>query len=271
VNKFWCFLFIAWPIVAIAVCVVSPGRGWWFPGESASPLGDQIDELFYLILVIVAVVFVGTEVALGYVLVRGSRPREGKALFTHGSHNLEVIWTIVPSGILLFSAMYQMDVWAQFRVQSNFPQEAVNAPIAEVTARQFEWQIRYPAEGKTLRLTPQPDDLHTVNELHVPSGRPVLIQLRTGDVQHSFFLPRLRVKQDALPGQIIPVWFEVKGRGEYELVCAELCGWGHYKMKARLVADTEEGFRRYLKDLRDEQFDDGIPDEPANQNGEATQ
>ena len=97
---------------------------------------------------IVTVVFIGTQIALGYVLLRGAVERDGRAWFSHGSHNLEVIWTIVPAGILLFIALYQMDVWAEYRVQANFDPKAVNQPIAEVTARQFEWRIRYPAPDR---------------------------------------------------------------------------------------------------------------------------
>ena len=264
-KNFWCVFFIFWPIVAVLITCISPAMGWWFPGESATPLGVQIDNLFYLILIIVTVTFIGTQVAMGYVLWRGSRDTESKAWFTHGSHNLEVIWTIVPSGILLFISLYQMDVWMEYRVKSHFPKGVLNAPIAEVTARQFEWRIRYPAPGKKLQLKPQPDDLYTVNDLHVPINRPVMIQLRSSDVQHSFFVPDLRVKQDAIPGQIIPIWFEVTRTGDFPLTCAELCGWGHYKMRGRVLAQSEDEFQNYLKQLQSDQSYDGVskPADPA--------
>ena len=274
-RYFWALFFIFWPILAIVVSAISPAMNWWFPGttdasglqgRSATPLGVDIDNLFYLILVITGVVFVLTQIALGYALWTGARQREAgeRAWFSHGSHSLEVIWTIVPVGILLFIALYQMDVWAQYRIQSNFPERAVRAPVAEVIARQFEWRIRYPAPGKILQQEPQPDDLYTVNDLHVPSNQPVMIQLRSGDVQHSFFVPELRVKQDAIPGLVIPIWFEVTQADTYELLCAELCGWGHYKMKARLVAQPEAEFEKYLKNLQREQNDDGVEDDPEN-------
>lgn len=267
-NRFWIGFFVAWPIVAVGSCLIAPQMGWWFPGGTAehpglagSPLGVQIDDLFHLILIVTAVTFIGVHIALGYVLwtgIRAGADPSTKATFSHGSHNLEVIWTIVPAGILLFIALYQMDVWAQFRIQSNFPEEATRAPVAEVTARQFEWRIRYPAPGKKLQLQPQPDDLYTVNDLRVPAGRPVLIQLRTMDVQHSFFVPEMRIKQDAVPGLVIPVWFEASRQGDYDLVCAELCGWGHYKMKARVKAQTDDEYHAYLQELQQYQFDDGV-------------
>src|SRR5262245_5316122 len=186
---------------------MAPSMGWWFPGPGGKPtsaLGERIDGLFYLILYIVTTVFIGTQAALGYVVWRGAHAEPGKAWFSHGSHNLEVIWSIVPAGILLFISLYQMDVWAEYRVQSKFSPEAVRQPIAEVTARQFEWRIRYPAANRRFRgkddiehwlRNPEPGDLYSVNELHVPSGKPVLIHLRSGDVQHAFFVPEMRVKQ----------------------------------------------------------------------------
>ena len=290
-KKFWPLFFMFWPIVAIWSCVVARSRNWWFPYNhpSATPIGVQIDELFYLILVIVAVTFIGTQIALGYVLWRGATNTSGKAWFSHGSHNLEVIWTIVPAGILMFISLFQLPVVADVRVKSRFP-AAAQIPIAEVTARQFEWRIRYPSRKTSQQFAdlkddkpaleaairdwlsnPRPDDLYSVNDLHVPSGRPVQIRLKSGDVQHAFFVPEFRVKQDAVPGLAIPVWFEVINSAEtkqydksirgysYELLCAELCGWGHYKMKARVVAQPEAEFDQYLKDLHARQFDDGVP------------
>ena len=111
---------------------------------------------------------------------------------------------------------------------------------------------------------PNPGDLYFVNELHVPTGKPVIINLRTQDVQHAFFSPQLRVKQDAVPGLVIPVWFDIEKVGDYDLVCAELCGWGHYKMKARIVAQSQSSVDKYLKQLEAEQNEDGTKSEAAN-------
>jgi cytochrome c oxidase subunit 2 len=86
-----------------------------------------------------------------------------------------------------------------------------------------------------------------VNDLHLPVDEDVLVQLKSMDVLHSFFLPNLRVKQDAVPGMKIPVWFKAKETGEYDLVCAELCGWGHYKMKGRVTFVTRPEFDAWLE------------------------
>lgn len=251
-------------VVTVGFSAIGPEFGWWFPGDGQAhtTLGKKIDDLFYLILIIVSVTYVGTHIALGYVLWRGADiKKDDKVWFSHGSHALEVIWTIVPAGILLFIALYQMDVWRNYRVKAYFPPKT--EAVAEVTARQFEWRIRYPARGKQLQPRPQPDDIYTVNDLRVPAGQPVSISLRSDDVQHSFFVPELRVKQDAVPGLVIPVWFEVTDTGTFDLTCAELCGWGHYKMKARVIATSEEEFDAWKEQAAKEQFYDGVPKEPA--------
>ncbi|MCA9038134.1 MAG: cytochrome c oxidase subunit II, partial [Planctomycetaceae bacterium] len=210
-KKFWALFFLFWPILALYVCWIAPDRGWWFPGEAKSPIGVRIEGLFYLILAIVTVVFIGTQAGLGFVLWKGATKEDNsKAHFSHGSHSLELIWTIVPAFVLVFIALYQMDVWAEYRVQSFYPEETIaEGSAAELTARQFEWRIRYPAPGTELQDEPAEGDLYWVNEIHVATGHPVKLNLRTQDVQHAFFAPQLRLKQDAVPGLIIPVWFEI--------------------------------------------------------------
>ena len=286
-KRFWCIFFMFWPLLALYICWVAPENDWWFPSAAMSPLGERIDDLFYMILLVTTLVFIGTQIALGYVLWTGAKRTDpgntAKAWFTHGSHNLEVIWSVVPALVLLYIALYQLDVWRDFRVRNAFPNDEManvladlgveadaqgqpmNA-LAEVTARQFEWRIRYPgfdADGNLLPLEsdPQPTDLYAVNDLHLPSGVPVMINLKSADVQHSFFLPDLRVKQDAVPGLVIPIWFQASKSDTYPLLCAELCGWGHYKMKARFVAEPADDFLGWLRELHEQQNDDGHEEE----------
>lgn len=263
-KKFWAVFFFFWPTVTLVLCCIAPSLGWWFPSEPKSPLGEETDGLFYLILGIVTIAFVGSQYALGWVLWKSATNAEDTpARFIHGNHSLEFIWTIVPAIVLIFIAGYQLNVWAKFRVQASFPDQAKGreSAVVEVTARQFEWRIRYPAPGKQLQNVPQPGDLYAVNEMHVPAGRPVRFNLRSGDVQHAFFAPELRVKQDAVPGLIIPVWFHIPVPGKYELLCAELCGWGHYKMRAIIYAEPEHIFNEYLEQLQQEQnFDGRVPE-----------
>lgn len=277
-RRFWALLFLVWPIIAIGWSWLAPSYGWWFYRPSQSPLGQEIDNLFHLILVIVTVVFVGTNLALFYVLWKFSddgSPR--KSSFSHGSHILEMVWTVTPAGVLLFISLYQLDVWARYRMIKNFDKEAVAQPLAEITARQFEWRIRYPAPGRKFQnkmevdewlRRPSPDDIYTVNQLHCPSNKPVLIHLRSEDVLHSFFIPDLRVKQDAVPGLVIPVWFESAKPDKYDLICAELCGWGHYKMKGQITSESDADFENYKRVLAANQAFDGVPAQTETKKGE---
>ena len=254
---FWCLFFTVWPIIAIVVCAISPAMDWAFPGnrEAATPLGQRIDDLFYLILGIVTVAFIGTMGALAYTLWKGSKNEDEKGWFSHGSHNLEVIWTIVPAGVLLFIALYQIDVWAIYRVREHENRDTANGPrpshlVAEVTARQFEWRIRYAGPDQQIGT---PDDFHTVNDLHVPVDEDVVLQIQSEDVLHSFFLPNLRIKQDLVPGMRQFTWFHANRTGIFDLACAELCGWGHYKMRGRLIVESREDFEAWLAGATDEQ------------------
>ena len=184
---------------------------------------------------------------------------EGKpvrpAQYFHGSQRLEVIWTIIPAAILVFIALYQMGTWASIKFRSAAPKVA---PLAEITGRQFQWVMRYPGPDGKLNT---PDDLFTVNDLHFVKNRTALIYLKSSDVIHSFFLPQMRIKQDAVPGLTIPVWFDSDTAGKYELVCAELCGWGHYKMRGNVtVHETDEEFQKWLDEKLAEQNQSQLTD-----------
>jgi cytochrome c oxidase subunit 2 len=245
VGKFWSLLFLSVPILGIAVFAAAPPYGYWLPAD-ISEHGHQIDHLWTFILWLTGAVFVATELVLFWFLWKfdaGANRAAGK--FTHGSHNLEVVWTILPAATLLFIAIYQMNAWADVKIaRPDIP------PTVEVTARQFEWRLRYPGADGQLGTR---DDIHHVNDLHVPVDTDILIDLKSQDVLHSFFLPHLRIKQDAVPGSKIPVWFRARETGVYDLVCAELCGWGHYKMKGRLTVESRADFEAWLADKAKEQ------------------
>jgi cytochrome c oxidase subunit 2 len=138
-------------------------------------------------------------------------------------------------------------------------------PTVEVTARQFEWRLRYPGADGVIGT---PDDIHHVNDLHIPVDTDVMVHLKSMDVLHSFFLPNLRIKQDAVPGHVIPVWFRAKETGTFDLVCAELCGWGHYKMKGRLTVQSRPEYEDWLRQMHQAQE---ALDEPAASPGESAQ
>lgn len=251
--RYWSLLFLSMSVLAVACFVYAPlDPDWWLaPNASAhGPLafGAKVDRLFFLILWITGGVFIVTELAMAYVLWRYPRTVEKKAHYTHGSKTLELIWTIIPAILLVYLTVDQMGTWAEIKFQSARPEVQT---LAEVTARQFQWVVRY--AGPDGRLNTE-DDLRTVNDLHVVKDTPVVINLKTKDVLHSFFLPEMRIKQDAVPGLTIPVWFDADEAGAYDLVCAELCGWGHYKMRGVVtVHDSREDFDEWQQQALREQ------------------
>jgi cytochrome c oxidase subunit 2 len=242
--RYWSILFALAAVASVVTFLYAPfSPDWWLPnppGESwhvSSTFGRDIDNLFLIILWITGVVFIGTQVALVWATWKFADGPGRVATYFHGSQRLEVVWTIIPAAILVFIALYQMGAWASIKFRESMPKVQ---PLAEVTARQFQWVFRYPGPDERLHT---PDDLIVVNDLHFVKDRPALIHLRSSDVLHSFFLPQFRVKQDAVPGLSIPVWFDSDRSGKFELVCAELCGWGHYKMRGNVtVHDTQAEF-----------------------------
>lgn len=245
--RIWSILFSAAAILVIGVFLYAPyNPDWWLPPNvsAVSPLrfGADVDHLFLLILWITGIVFIGTAIAIGYVTWRYAASERGKATYTHGSQRLEVVWTIIPAAILVFIALYQMGTWSSIKFRSAQPKVK---PTAEVVARQFQWLIRYPGPDGKLYTD---DDLHLINDLHFVKDAPVLVHLKSKDVLHSFFLPQFRIKQDAVPGLTIPVWFDADTAGSYDLVCAELCGWGHYKMRGSVtVHETQRDFDEWMQ------------------------
>lgn len=301
--------------------VAAPLMGWWLPEGVSTHAGD-VDFLFYIILIITGFFFILTETLLVVFMyqyagqpgqrshVFGHHPQQKKVFWTayfkhafrpvsavlHNQHRVELAWTLVPAAILLYIAFAQVSTWANVKYQSRMASYMGNqTPVQiEVSARQFEWRVRYPSYERTkawlensgakndkdftsFAKVPHQDDVHLVNEVHSIKGRPILVQLRTIDVLHSFNIPHMRVKQDALPGKVIPVWFTAtkansKKQAErwqdgynpadgtwgddsliWEIACAELCGWGHYRMIGRVhVHETTEDFLAWLKTAEQE-------------------
>jgi len=109
----------------------------------------------------------------------------------------------------------------------------------EVLAQQWAWSFRYPGPDNKFGTA---DDIVTINDLHVPVGRPVMVRMRSLDVIHSFYLPNFRVKQDVVPGTTTQMWFQAKEGGTFDIGCAQHCGTNHYKMHARLLIEPADSY-----------------------------
>jgi len=211
----------------------------WLP-EDVSTFGGEIDSLFYLIYYITAATFIlVTVLMIVFLVVYRERPGR-RATYSHGNTTLEIIWTIVPAAILIVLSFMSVSTWA--KVKREAPETDFELQVA---AKQFNWEIVYPGSDRKFGTE---DDRKFDNDLHVPVNKVVRVHLTANDVIHSFFLPNLRLKQDAVPGRTILVWFEATKPGKYELPCAELCGFGHSGMKGWLFVHTPEEYAKWAQE-----------------------
>jgi cytochrome c oxidase subunit 2 len=256
-------LIIIWLITFISTYIFI-AKWWWLPaGASAAAAG--IDHHFTTSYILMGIVFVAAQVALGY-LVWSYRERgasSSKVSYSHGNTNLEIVWTVLTTILFVGMNLASSSIWAAERFR---PAEA-NAVQVEVTGRQFQWYFRYPGpDGKFGATSPEREDATSGGEaalgidpkdpaskddvvagtMVVPVNREIEVILRAQDVIHSFFIPQMRFKQDAVPGLAIHMHFTPVKTGEYEILCAELCGLGHYKMHGILQVVSQEEFDKWL-------------------------
>ena len=197
---------------------------------AASLEAAMIDRLFSIMLGIAFAIFVLVEGVLLYAVLRFRRRKGhgGEGLPIHGSNRLELAWTFIPALLVFWLSAVSAQVI--FRLDA-MPQDPLRV---RVVARQFSWQFEYPEHGVT-----SPD-------LNVPVGQPVVLELISMDVIHSFWVPAFRLKEDALPMRETRLNFTASAVGEYPVVCAELCGVGHAQMRARVVVMNPDAFFIWL-------------------------
>jgi cytochrome c oxidase subunit 2 len=179
-----------------------------------------------------ALVFVVVAGALAYVTWKfRARPgQEGEPPQVHGNDRLEVIWTLIP--LLIILVLFGLTAKALIQVNRPIP----GAMKVEVTGYQFWWDFHYPALG-----------LRNSNELILPAGVPVELEITSKDVIHSFWVPGLAGKRDAIPGQKTLLHFTPKEPGNYYGFCAELCGPSHARMLFRVLVVPKEEFDRFVE------------------------
>jgi cytochrome c oxidase subunit 2 len=232
---------------------------WWFP-TSITTLGNEIDHQFDLTLYITGIVFVLSQLGLAWVVWR-YRDRGQRAHFSHGNNTMEVLWTAATLILFVGLGVMAKNAWAQV----HFRDAAPNAVPIEVVAQQFAWNFHYPGPDATMgRTSPADVSASTSNPIGLvaddPAGKddivvPILVVpvnqeisliLKSQDVIHSFYIRELRLKQDLVPGMVIPIHFAPTQTGEYELACAELCGLGHYRMHSCMQVVSEADYNAWL-------------------------
>jgi cytochrome c oxidase subunit 2 len=249
-------------ILIIASLYLFIAQPYWFP-PVASEHGTKIDSLFMAVLVVTGIAFVLVQGALGFFVARYGEKDGERASYWHDNPKAEAFLLITTAVILTVLVFMGQRVWASI----YFADEPQNATVVQVTGEQFSWTFHYPgADGQFGRTDTKlitntnnigldrsdpaaKDDVVSANIMHVPLGRPVRVRLHSKDVIHSFFLPNFRLKQDAVPGMGIEVWFTPTKVGQYEIACAELCGLGHYRMRGFLTVDeSQEAYNKWLQE-----------------------
>ena len=234
----------------------------------ASTHAAEIDQMTVLVHWLMAVLFVGWGIYYVFVLFRFRRAANPVASYTGAkgkiSKGTEVAVALIEVLLLVF---YAIPAWAK-RVKA-FPSEN-EAVVVRVVAEQFAWNMHYPGPdgrfgrtdlalisaenplGLDRRDAAAKDDITTINQLNLPVDRPVLIHLSSKDVIHSFGLIEMRVKQDAVPGMTMPVWFIPSRPGEYEIACSQLCGLGHFRMRGFVTVQSAADYQKWFGDQQRE-------------------
>ncbi len=231
---------------------------------NASEHGFQIDHIIEFSHWFMGALFVGWSAFFIFVLIRFHKSRhpvaDHEGVKSGISTHLEFAVVLIEAVLLLGFAI---PLWGKF--VNDFP-DAKDAILVHAVGQQFNWNFHLPgpdgqfgrrdvllvSNSNPLGLdSTDPaakDDLVAMGELHVPVDRPVIVETSSKDVIHNFALPSMRAAQDAIPGQVIPLWFRPIKVGSYEIVCGQLCGLGHYGMKGSLVVDTPEDYQAWLKE-----------------------
>ena len=238
--------------------------------DPVSPPAESIRSLSVLVLAITGFIFVVVEGILIYSIVRFRRRADdgtAEPPQVYGSKPIEIAWTAAPALIVFVLALVTARTLWEVNVPPPQPKEGDNTLFVTVVGRQWWWEYTYDhyngkpirAVGRDGRETDQP--VITANELHIPAGedgtpRPVFLTLKSADVCHSFWVPRLGGKTDLIPGRTNSMWFRTDRPGLYVGQCAEYCGTQHANMLIRVVVDSPRDFDAWLENERKPAADD---------------
>ncbi|HET6831390.1 MAG TPA: cytochrome c oxidase subunit II [Solirubrobacterales bacterium] len=223
--------------LTLLISVVMVNIDWL--GMDGSVEKGPIITLLNVMIVLSALVFAVVLVMMVYAIwkYRAKPGDESDGEPIHGNTRLEIIWTVIPTIIVIFGGIYSTIVL------NDIEAEAANQMEVDVTAQQFAWRFDYPEQGVSS------------TELHVPSGTQLELHLNALDVLHSFWVPEWAIKRDLVPGSDLPGGDEIDNvvrvtpdvEGTYSVICTELCGWGHSTMRAAAVVESQQEFDEWVK------------------------
>jgi cytochrome c oxidase subunit II len=207
-------------------------------GQEASTAAPKIDDLLNVMIVISSFVFSLVIVMLFYALwkfkAKPGDESDGEPI--HGNTRLEVAWTLIPTIIVLFGGGYS------WKVLHDIEKLEKNPLTVDVFSQQYAWSFGYPGKGM----------VWSQGELHVPVNRQVQFKMHAQDVIHSFWVPEWRIKKDNVPGITTTAIVTPDKKGTYQLICTELCGFGHASMRAKVVVESPAKFQEWVAGLKEE-------------------
>lgn len=208
--------------------------------EAASDFAGKVDHIIWFVTVISLIFFILVSFFLVYFAIKYRRKKENEETpYITGSHILETLWTVIPSILLIIIFAYGFLVFREIKTPPS------NTLEINVTGRQWLWQFKYD-NGKT-----------TINELRVPEGKPIRLVMKSEDVNHGFFVPAFRVKQDLMASMYTQLWFKATKIGTYDLFCTQYCGTGHSAMLGKVIVMSPEDYEKWEKS--EEQVATGAP------------
>ena len=220
--------------LAAAISAVMLSVNW--NGQEASTAAPQIDDLLNVMIVLSSVVFALVVVMLAYALwkfkAKPGDESDGEPI--HGNTRLEVAWTLIPTIIVLFAGGYS------WKVLHDIEKTTKNPLTVDVFSQQYAWSFGYPGKG----------NVWSEGELHVPVNRQVHFKMHSQDVIHSFWVPEWRIKKDNVPGITTTAIVTPDKIGTYQVVCTELCGYGHASMRAKVVVESPKKFQEWVAGLK---------------------
>ncbi|MFL5901509.1 MAG: cytochrome c oxidase subunit II [Solirubrobacterales bacterium] len=219
--------------LTVAISAVMVSINW--DGQQASTAAPKIDDLLNVMIVLSSFVFSLVMVMLFYALwkFRAKPGDESDGEPIHGNTRLEVAWTVIPTIIVLFGAGYS---WS---VLSDIESPVSDSLTIDVFSQQYAWSFGYPSNGGAW----------SQGELHVPVNRQIHFKMHAQDVIHSFWVPEWRIKKDNVPGITTTAIVTPDRLGAYQLICTELCGFGHASMRAKVVVETPRDFGKWVEAL----------------------
>jgi len=220
------------------------GHGLGMPHD-ASVEGWRIDELINVTSAFVILLFAVAAAWMLLALLRHRAPHPTR--YHHGDDRRSIAIVLGLSAAVFFVVdghLFVKSVLVSQRIFGNFAwaEGRPEAVRIEITAHQWAWAARYPGPDGKFNT---PDDIVTLNDIVVPAGAPIIVQLVSTDVIHGFNLPNMRAKIDAVPGMVNRLWFEAKETGEFDIACAQHCGANHYKMKGKLTVLPRADWERW--------------------------